>query len=141
MEALPTSQTLLVAGLVALLATSSGCSAIGLGIGAATTRPEQVIVTPTGPLPEDVRYEKVRVGYRADDRKDEWIEGRYQGVRDGTLISSNDTGEHAIPLTSVREVRVKGGSYWATGLIVGAVIDVALVVITVVSVNDTHFAN
>lgn len=129
--------SLLSFALVALVATSSGCTLILGGVGAGTPRSERVTVTPDRPLPDDVRGEDVRVRYRGEDRQDVWLEGRCHGVRDGALIVSNDTGDHAIALDSVREVRVQRGDYLARGLAVGAAIDGTLLLLTVVAVVFT----
>lgn len=124
--------------LVALLATSSGCSAIGLGIGAAIPRFDttdhqmEVRVTDDQPSPLPAVGDDTRVWVTW--RQDLWAKGLYQGVRDGEVIVSNDKGEHAIPLGAISEMRVvhrarvRRGSYWVTGLAMGAVIDTIVIV-------------
>jgi hypothetical protein len=124
--------------LVALVATSSGCSAIGLGIGAAIPRFDvtdheiEMRVTDGQPSPLPAVGDDTRVWVTW--REDVWAKGLYQGVRDGEVIVSNDKGEYAIALGAisemrvVRRVRVRRGSYWLTGLAMGAVIDALVLV-------------
>jgi hypothetical protein len=123
------SRALLVAGLVALLATSTGCcSSIGMGLGTAVGAgvPRYSTIEANDPRLSTDENVQVRATGGAS------VEGRYVGVRDGALIVSNDSGEHAIAPETIRELRVKNGTYWergmVTGLVIGGLGDVALAV-------------
>lgn len=118
----PTGFVLARLALLALLATSTGCGLIGMGVGSAVPRSETIVVTSETPLPEI--GERVRVHVTRAGGSDEWIAGRYDGVREGAFIVSNSSGEHAIVIGSIREIEKRRGSYWGTGLAIGVVIDV-----------------
>jgi hypothetical protein len=85
------------------------------------------------PLPSPAIGEEIRVWVTW--REDVWLEGLFRGVREGDVIVLTRTGEHAVNLGAIREMRVnrpvrsKTGSYWAAGLAVGAVLDVVVVVV------------
>lgn len=94
--------------LVMLLDTASGCTLVGLGIGAAVPRYE-----PGSPAEGD----RIRVGE---------VEGRYEGVRGDDLVVTTDGGPRRIAKREAGAVEVAKGSSWKTGLVVGGFIDAVL---------------
>ena len=132
MKALSSARIPLATTPVALLATNTGCTLIGMGVGAAAggNVDRYSTVTPNDPLPPPRSQVRVRV---SPGNTEERIKGRFAGVCDGALIVLNDSGEHAIALEAVRDLRVKNGTYWRTGLgtgaAIGGTVDLALLVL------------
>ena len=60
-------------------------------------------------------------------------QGLYAGVCGGALIVTNDSGEHAIALDAIRELRVSNGPSRGvgleTGFLIGAAVDVTIVLV------------
>jgi hypothetical protein len=129
---------------------------IGLGIGAATDRrfdvkEQEMTVRVTdsqpsqspSPLPSPAIGEDIRVWVTW--QQDVWVEGRFRGVRDGDVIVLTGSGEHAVNLGAIREMRVNrpvrvtsSGSYWARGLAIGGVIDLTLIFIAGATCASTN---
>lgn len=122
MKTLPPTRILLATTLVALLATNTGCTLIGMGVGAAAggSVDRYSTVTPIDPLPP--ARSEVRVRVASPGNTEARIKGIFAGVCDGALIVLNDSGEHAIALEAFRDLRVKNGTDWRTGLGIGAAI-------------------
>jgi hypothetical protein len=132
--------SLLFVALVALLSTSTGCGLIGMGVGSAVggTMPRYSKVEPNAP--PLLAGSEIRVFAASPGGTEELLEGEYEGVRYGKLIVSTidpvygvQTGERAVPLEAIREVRVRNGTYAGkgllTGLAIGGAIDLTLIVI------------
>ena len=115
--------------LVVLVATSTGCGLIGLGVGTAagalTPRYEMLEPTEAG-LARAAPSAHLRVRTVGGSESDEWAEGDYAGIRGGALSLSNDAEVRTIPLPTVKEARVQNGNYMARGLWIGATIGGAL---------------
>ena len=120
--------------LVAMLAFApalSGCSFIGLGIGSAVTTYETVQPPyETGLAPGDeVRVLVAPPSPSAETpsvtRLPRSVTGKYAVVRDDALVLDvTRRRSRAIPLRDVQKVELVTGSEWATGLLVGALLDV-----------------
>jgi hypothetical protein len=129
--------------LVALVVASTGCTLIGLGVGAAagasTERWKTVDVNASPPSSGEVVHARfVAAGH------DRWVEGSYGGVRNGLLVlwssaeapcergephddgTRVDSRECLIPLQSLRELRIRGGTHWERGLGIGAAVGGAI---------------
>jgi hypothetical protein len=99
-----------------------GCSAIGLGIGAATPR---VTDTPTASVQPG---EWVAI-YRRDEAE------TVDGAEHGRLVAKNDVfveiesddGTSRIPTSQIDHVRAKRGNHWLTGMLIGIALDVAVI--------------
>lgn len=138
--------------LFAALATSAplaiGCSLIGAGIGSAVPRYETVDARRRVELGEDLRVVLLRP-HRADDLMPRdgggHVDGRYAGIHDGVLSLTVDgqAEPREIPLTDVAELRVRQGSYWTTGLVIGGAVDATFIVVALVAAsqweNSMHF--
>jgi hypothetical protein len=127
---------------VVALLPSTGCSMIGLGVGALagadTPRYDEVIrLDAEQQLPAPGT--KLRVTVVGDGE----LAGRYVGLRDGALVLSNRVAERpapterVLPMASVREVRAENGTYWARGAGLGFVLGLCIdaVVVGVVLSN------
>lgn len=98
-----------------------------------TRRQDFFVVPPRQRLRLDAHLRReIHVLVVSESPQEEWVKGTYVGVCDGALILWNETGEHAIALEAIREVRVPEGTYagsgLATGLFVGVLLDLAVVV-------------
>lgn len=126
------SCALQAAGLAALLSTCSGCSligaSVGTAVGASTGRYDRVELN--DPAVSLSTHNELRVRIHSVDGYATWVDGYYDGVRDDALLVSNDDGQQAIPLGTIRELRVRRGTYWGmgfwVGLGIGATIDLSL---------------
>ena len=130
--------------LVALVAASTGCSAVGLGVGtaagASSVRWRTVDVETSPPL----SGEAVRAHFVSRGRY-QWVEGTYAGVRNGLLVVSTaeeptcegdepradgttreEPRDCLIPLQSLLELRVPHGTHWKLGMGIGAAIGGAI---------------
>lgn len=123
--------------LLVCLAPTTGCTFIGAGIGAATSHTERIKVAPDTPMP--ATGEEIRVLTAKTGSPDEWIEGRYRGVREGALIMSTETGERAVSFDAVRELRVVRGSEVGAGAAAGAALDLFVVFLAYESTRDLHY--
>lgn len=129
-------QSGLCLALLAPLATTTGCSLFGGAIGAATPRTEPMKVGLNGPLP--AIGEEVSVLVKGAGGFNEWIDGRYEGVREGALLLSTDGGERAIAFGSIRKLRVHRGTYVKEGFGVGLLIDAVVILLGVAVVTSAH---
>ena len=120
-----------------LLAASfalEGCSLIGLGIGAATPRYQELPRRAAANADELPKGEVVEIT-AVTGLGQEQIDGSVEGVRDGKLLVDSGYGTRTIPLDHVMTVRVREGSYWAAGLAAGAVIDAVVLPCVVVGLS------
>jgi hypothetical protein len=139
---------LAILSLAAIALTSlEGCTVIGYGVGAATPRYEPVALGSAQSIASgtDVDIEMASVsevittdGYVA--RTPKTFVGQARGVERGDfLFSSLATGVSRIPMTDIRELRVKShGNYSTEGLVVGMLVDVAVVAGLIVAVSNYH---
>jgi hypothetical protein len=143
--------------LVTLLQASAGCTLIGTGIGSAFSRYENVAspphldeAPPTAPpsygdqappiAPPSYKIavepgEELKV-VRASDHRE--FSGIFGGIRGDELVLVGDGRTRyvwrtmpvlaAIKVTDIELIRVRRGSYWATGTVVGAVLDTIAIV-------------
>jgi hypothetical protein len=99
---------------VVLAACSSGCTAIGLGLGSAVPRYE-----PQTGYPDPGVHVKL-----ANEHGNELASGTLEARKNGVILVAGDDGAQ----TTVRDVDVariesRRGTYWKTGLIIGIVLD------------------
>jgi len=119
--------------------STEACSLVGLGVGAATPKYQSLPERPADTWMEElhsgdiirVRRHVVQSYETAGLGTSEWIDGRYEGIRDQKLLilvdGSRELEPAEIPLTDVTDVKVRRGSHWVTGLLVGAVVDAVVV--------------
>jgi hypothetical protein len=114
---------------------SAGCSVAGAAFGATTPRYEHTEWPRSNvELGSRVRVRTRNVG--ADSASITDVEGRYGGVRDGLLsVTDEDGREHELPIRDIGGLRVRNGSYWKEGLLLGTAAD-AILVVTVVAVTQ-----
>lgn len=134
---------------IAVLACSSlvsGCSLVGAGIGAA--------VEATVPGPYDTRAPRDYLRFAPKERIMVWlangtrVEGRYLGAltpnaqRPETYLIIDAGGEQP-KLIATSEVKVLGvettGDGWLYGGVIGLAVDVALVVVAIVTIRNMRF--
>ena len=124
---------------VGLAGASMGCTLAGLGIGSAVPRWQET--TPADVRPgEDVR---VASGSVPCDQVPEntscgtqWTRGRLLDTRERDRELVLDTEDGARTFAGPRAIEVTRGSQWARGLLVGAALDL-FVVVTLVTVAAT----
>jgi len=112
-----------------------GCSLIGMGIGAAVPRyqdmPYRATTTPDElPMGRDVEVTAVT------GLGQEQIDGAIDSVHDGKLVVDSGYGPRTISLDHVRTIRLRDGSYWATGLVMGAVVDAVVLACIVTGLSS-----
>jgi hypothetical protein len=141
----------------ALAAMSTGCTLVGLGMGAAVgaATPRDVGVDPRAQSKPPSIGDLVEVSVAVRGPGEERLRGDYGGVRDGTLILLHtdatlcawavaadraaaelpvDAAACTLPLGSVRELRVllRRETYWIQGMglgfFIGAALDMGLAV-------------
>ena len=114
--------------LVAAASCSTGCSLIGLGVGAAVPRwehdvsPEKIASYQDGtePVRLDVKVApEVAQTYSVPTATRAW----YSGNKGLVVTVATPNGERAIPFRELEHVDVKVGSWWAQGLEAGLVFD------------------
>lgn len=123
----------IVAGLL-----SSGCTLVGLGLGAATPAYEMPVTlselearSATGASTE------VRVSVRGGGALSA-SQGIYAG-QVGDLVSvTSARGTTFLRIDDVERIEERTGSRWATGLAIGGAIDLALILATVVVISSAH---
>jgi hypothetical protein len=112
---------------------TSGCTLAGVAIGAATPRYERT----ESPRQEGIvdLGTQIRVRVRSvgsDSVVIEEIDGRYGGIRDGWMsVTDADGHEHELPVSDIVELRVRSGTEWKKGLLLGAAADAVLVMAAV----------
>jgi hypothetical protein len=143
--------------MVACALCCTGCSLIGLGIGAASPRwernvpPEEIesyrvegkppdvdvqLGTPAHPEPWWVAGSFVRLSADGKTRPSSNSTGTFTyEYEPRTLVVATDANEWGIPLQDIERVDVRRGSYWATGLGVGFALDVAAALVTAVLIG------
>lgn len=117
------------------LVTMSGCSAAGYCIGASTPHYEHHTVSASSLRWSDEVHQGEEIGFRARRRGSReigddaapWRNGIYEGIDDDTLAISTSDGPDRIPLVDIDEVRVRRGTEWVTGTLVGALVDAIIV--------------
>lgn len=114
----------------------SGCTLVGLGIGASTPSYEQVPPPYASIEPgRDVRLTTTPV--RSEEP---WppphVYGRFRSADEGAVVLEDRT----IPRRDVERVDVRTGTYWKTGLLVGACFDVTLAISIAVIASNASFA-
>jgi hypothetical protein len=112
-----------------------GCLLIGLGIGAAVPRYQEKWYTAAANPEELPKGRGVEVT-AITGLGQEQIDGSLEGVKDGKLVVDSGYGTRTIPLDHVMTIRLRDGSYWATGLIMGAVVDAVVVVLAVSALSS-----
>lgn len=114
---------------------SSGCSVAGFYVGSSTPRYERITVS-TSSLEwrDQIRYgEQIGIRPKQNGSREigqsaaPWRDGVYEGIDDDVLAISTVDGPDRIPLVDIDEVRVRRGSHWATGVLVGALVDAVIV--------------
>ena len=146
---------LVFASIVALAMTPilGGCSLVGAGIGSAVPRYETATPTRSLHLDEEIRVVLYRRSSPNESNEPndvvprgggERVDGRYAGIRSGVLsvYVEGRVEPREIPLTEISEIRVRNGTYWATGLIAGGAVDATLLTLVIVAVTqagDTQY--
>jgi hypothetical protein len=138
--------------LVILAVQNAGCTLIGMGIGSAIPRyeyqPGPPIVGPEYEIAVEPGREIEVV--RASDHQE--FRGTFQGVTRGDLVAAvpvsvatprdpfapPKTERVAIKVTDIErlQVRERTGSHWATGAIVGAVLDTISIAVFAFTIKD-----
>jgi hypothetical protein len=138
------ARLLLISAVAASCAALGGCTLVGAGIGSAVPRYERT-TNRTRPidLGEEIRVVLLRSPSASDILPRDGgghVDGRYAGIHEGLLAVTIDgrVEPREIPLTDVDEVRVRDGSYWLTGLIVGGSVDATLIVLAAVAASQSH---
>jgi hypothetical protein len=119
-------------GIIALALAASGCSLIGLSIGAATPAYDKPTTLshlennrsaePPEPGPD------LRVVAR-DHAEDVTVDGAYASQTVDTLRLKTKRGYAIVRNDAIRGIDERSGSRWATGLLIGGAIDLALVIL------------
>lgn len=125
--------SLLACVLAALaLAFLSGCSVIGLCVGAAVPMYKPVEPAHAESIPPGTDVEIEASAPRSGDPT-EHVTGKLASVDGGHLsvVSPDDNHVHDVRLGRVRELNAKTASYWPVGLFAGALIDVVVVALAV----------
>ena len=94
----------------------SGCTVIGLGVGASIPKSRDV--------PKD---EWASLGYRSHvelEIEGEVYGGRFRQIWEGRIFVETSQGVQSFSLERIDEVEIRTGTYWATGLAVGFGVDI-----------------
>lgn len=109
--------------LVVLAETFRGCTFVGLGVGAAIPRSRDV--------PKD---EWASLGYRSHvelEVEGQVYGGRFRQIWEGRVFVETSQGVQSFSLERIDEVETRTGTYWATGLVIGLLVDALLAAVIV----------
>lgn len=106
---------------------STGCSLIGLGIGAAVPRWKRDVGTS---YVETYPESRVAV-YTAEDLPPVvgWYERTIKVDSGSYLVLETDDGRRTIPYVKAQRVDLRSGSHWDEGLAIGLVPDIAALIV------------
>lgn len=115
-----------------------GCTLVCAGIGASTPRWSTVPDGGAVPYESDVRVETEQRQLKRH------VSGKFLGFENkdvgghpvSVIVLDTPKGERRIPMSKVSAVEVQDGSYWATGMAIGAAMDVAVVVVVAVELSQ-----
>lgn len=132
------ARALLLSALALTTPATGGCTLIGLGLGSATPKYETVSPPYASLEPgAEVRVEPKTAEGRERAGNREHLYGTYAGARDGVFEIDTKTGTWSFRQGDVAAVSKREGSYWLAGLLVGAGIDVTLIIASAIAISHS----
>jgi hypothetical protein len=134
----PGMPRVVAAVVLALSLASGGCTVAGTAIGAASPRYERANWPRDGvELGTEIRVRQRSVGADAVEVRE--IDGRYGGIRDGWMsVTDHDGREHEVAVRDIVDLRVRNGSHWQKGLLLGAAADAVIVTAAIAIANGAN---